>query len=366
MLFWAEVRAFGRNFLGHAVVSWALHGGICVLLYLLALRWLPGPPARRAVFALVTVALFNLRRGPEGPGWLPAPVAYGVVAWWPGQTDQACLLSALLCLLDLDTWLVRGGRRHLARGLAWWVVALLFKEMAACVPLVVGCQVLLRRGLPGLALWQAEVSGEGARRPHLAPGLAWVVVTPWVAVVAAFLAARPYIVPGAWGPQARSLDYFAGKIGWYLAEAPWAATQARGAWLVAIAAFVAGCLYVYARLPRRPSGVWLVLGVLLGSGLLAQLLTGNFATITIPREMGAIGIVTLFLLGLAVLAHVRTGPAWLLLGMVAAVHLPILQVKGPHYMYWPSAFWALFNASLVQHVWEAHVEGRLRWGRREG
>jgi hypothetical protein len=364
MLFWAEVRAFGRDFLGHAVMSWALHGAICVLLYLLALRWFPGPPGRRAAFALLAVVLFNLRRGPQGPGWIPAPVAYGVVAWWPGQTDQACLLFALLCLLDLDTWLVEGGRRRLWRGLAWWVVALLFKEMAVCVPLVAGCQILLRRGRPALALWGQGAEGEGARQARVAPGLAWRVVTPWLAVVAGFLAARPYLVPGAWGPQARDATYFATKVAWFLAEAPWAVTRARWPWVVVVAAFVVACLYLYARLARRPSPVWLVVVMILGSGLLAQLAKGNFAIITIPLELEAVGIDALFILGLVVLAHVRSGPAWLLLAMVAAVHLPILEVKGPHYMYWPSAFWGLFNASLVQYVWQAHVEGRLQWRRR--
>lgn len=346
LLFWAEVRAFGKDFTGHAVVSWVIHGAICGLLYLLALRWVPGPPGQRVVWALVTVVLFNVRRGPQGPGWLAAPVSYGVVAWWPGQTDQTCLLVALLSLLSLDRWLVEGTRAHLWRGLGWWVVALGFKEMAVCVPLVVGCQILMRRGWGTLALWRRDEEGKATA----APGLAWRVVTPWLAVVAGFLLVRPLLVPGAWGPKARSLDYFARKIGWYLAEAPIAITEARGVWVVVLAVFVAGSLYAYARLGRRPSAVWLVLWLAVGLGVLAQLLAGNFAVVTIPRELGAIGVVALLLLGLVVLGHVREGATWALLGMVAAVHLPILQVKGPHYMYWPSAFWALFNAALLVHA----------------
>ena len=63
------------------------------------------------------------------------------------------------------------------------------------------------------------------------------------------------------------------------------------------------------------------------------------------------------LLGLAVLAHVRGGVVWPLLALVVAVHIPILHVQGPHYMYWPAAFWGLFNASLVQWAW-CRVKGR--------
>ena len=137
MLFWLEYKAFGMNFQGHVLVSWVLHAVLCALLYRLAFRLLPGPPRERVCFAVVAVVLFNLRRGPTGPDWIAAPVAHGVVAWWPGQTDQFCLLCCLPALSLLDRWWLEGGRRDLAWGGVLTAVALLFKEMAVTMPLLV-------------------------------------------------------------------------------------------------------------------------------------------------------------------------------------------------------------------------------------
>ena len=41
----------------------------------------------------------------------------------------------------------------------------------------------------------------------------------------------------------------------------------------------------------------------------------------------------------------------LLAGMVLAVHLPVLHLKGPHYLYWPAAFWSLLSAALLGEAW---------------
>ena len=125
--------------------------------------------------------------------------------------------------------------------------------------------------------------------------------------------------------------------------------------------FLAACVCVWARLPRRPSVVWLALGMVIGAGLIAEFMGGNFALITIPGELAAIGVVTLMALGIIVLLHARCGPVWPLLAMTLAVHLPVLHVQGPHYMYWPAAFWGLFNASLLQEAWRRlKREGEVR------
>ena len=42
--------------------------------------------------------------------------------------------------------------------------------------------------------------------------------------------------------------------------------------------------------------------------------------------------------------------AWMLAVMLLVVHLPILHLQGPHYLYWPAAFWGMLDAVLV---WQA-------------
>jgi len=359
ILFWLEHRAFGRNFQGYVVVSWLVHGWVCASLFLLGFSVFPGSVVQRSTTAILAVALFSVRLGPQGPTWAPAPVSYAVVAWWPAQTDQVSLAFSVWALLLFDGWLKGSRHRGLLQGTALWIVALLFKEMAVSLPVVAGCLIMYRRGLRSMRLWAAEDAAQGRRR--LSPGVFWQVVLPGLLVGAGFLVLRSILVPGAWGPQAESLHYFLRKVLFYAGERPATLVASRGLPLVVIPAFLAACIYVYARLPRRPSAVWLALTVVICTGALAQVLTGSFALITIPDELAAIGTVTLLILGVVVLAHVRTGPAWMLLGSVVAIHLPILHVWGPHYFYWPAAFWALLNASLLLYVWQRWRGGTLQW-----
>jgi len=75
---------------------------------------------------------------------------------------------------------------------------------------------------------------------------------------------------------------------------------------VSVAAVLCGVgVVAWVRAPRRPSAVWLALGLILASGLTAQVIGGNFALVTIPKQLGALGTLTLFALGLIALAHVR-------------------------------------------------------------
>lgn len=378
MLLWLEYKAFGWDFQGYVIISWLVHGCICVCLYLLAMSVYPGDIRRRAAFAVLAVLLFNVRLGPAGPMWRPQPVSYGVVAWWPAQTDQMSLAFALCALLVFEGWL-RGSRRNgLLLATVLWVVALLFKEMAVSLPLVASCLVLYHKGWASARVWSVEDTPEGPRRrlslhPQAAApsrhspslGLFWKVLLPGLFLSAAFLGLRWLLVAGAWGPRVKGPLYFARKALWFAAERPVALVGGRGAPLVIVSAFLACCVYVYARLPRRPSVVWLVLTVAIGAGVLEQVLAGSFAMLTIPHELAALGTMTLFILGIAVLLHARTGPAWPLLGVVVAVHLPILHVWGPHYLYWPVAFWGLLNASLVLYVWERKADRTLQWRKRE-
>ena len=360
MAFWAEYLAFGWNFQGHVIISWLVHALVCYLLYRLSLQLLAGPTAPGAAFATLAVLVFNLRIGPSGPGWTTAPVSYGVVAWWPGQTDQFALLFAIPAIMSFDAWLTRERPNGLRLACLLWAVSLLFKEMAVSLPLVAGCLVLYREGLQSLRLWQTCPEEDNCAR-RFAPGLMWRVVPLGLVLVAGFLALRHAMVPGAWGPQSHGVGYFLNKAVWYGAQRAQAILTSRGLWIAAVALFVAACVYAYIRLPKRPSGVWLVLALAAGSGLLAEGLGGNFALITIPRELGNIGTLALMVLGLVTLLHVRTGPTWPVLGIVVAIHLPILHVQGPHYFYWPAALWGVFNASLLMSVWRRCSQGTLQW-----
>ncbi len=363
ILFWLEYRAFGWDFQGYVIISWLVHGWICASLFLLGLS-IFGASTQGALTALVAVALFNVRLGPTGPSWSAVPVSYGVVAWWPAQTDQMSLAFSLGALIVLDGWLKGTRRNGLWLAAILWIAALLFKEMAVTLPLVAGCLILHRRGWASLRLRQVEDTAEG-RRARLAPGLFWKVVLPALAGAAAFLALRSFLVAQAWGPKGASIVHYLQRALWQATERPVVLFEARGPWLLVISGFLALCIYLYARLPRRPSAVWLVMTMVIGAGALGQLLAGNFAIITIPRELGAIGTMTLFILGSIVLLHVRTGPAWPLLASALAVHLPILHVQGPHYFYWPAAFWGLFNASLLLYIWQRAAADTLQWQRRD-
>lgn len=365
LVFFLEYKAFGWNYQGHVIISWLLHGAICFLLYRAGLAWLQGEGRARVMLAVAAVALFNARIGPTGPGWLLAPITYGVVAWWPAQTDQFCLLACLSALLYFDAWLTSGRREGVVRALALWVIGLLFKEMAVCLPLAAGFLVLYRKGSSAARLWGRVEAGELTFAKRLGIGLFWQVVLAGLVLVAVYLAVRNVLVPGAWGPKARPLTYFLEKIVWFSAERPAGLLVTRWPWLMAVCGFLTACIYVYVRLPRRPSIAWLILVAVLGAAGLAHLLGDNFALITVPREIAAIVTVTIFFLGLLVLAHARGGPTWPLLGMVIAIHLPILHVLGPHYMYWPAAFWGLFNASLIGVVAEMKAAGRLQWNFRQ-
>ncbi|MGD9497046.1 MAG: hypothetical protein AB7Y46_12180 [Armatimonadota bacterium] len=358
-LFWLECRLFGYDFQGHVVISWLLHGAVCVCVYMLALRLFPRRHALSPATALLAVALVNVRLGPSGPHWQEAPVAYSVVAWWPAQTDQASLLLSLLALLALDRWLQGEDRRGLATASVLWVAAVLFKEMALILPAIIGILLVMRRGWGALRLLsRAE---HGALR--IAPGLAWRVVLPPIVAAAVFLAARPLIVPGAWaGVESPARGYLL-KVVFLLFARPFTILVSHGAWLPLTAAFIALGTYLWLRLPRRPSVVWLTLALVLGSGAIAQLVGGNFALLTIPTQLGALGTVTLLALGLLALAHVRAGWVWGLLGMALVVHVPLISVWGPHYFYWPAAFWALFNAGLWHWVIVGAGEQGLIGGR---
>ncbi len=354
MLFWAEYLLFGWNFQGHVFISWLMHGAICVCVYLLALRLLPGPLWRSRLTGLLAVVLVNVRLGPPGPLWPVAPVAFSVVAWWPAQTDQASLLLCLFSLLMLDRWLQNDDPHGLTKAALLWIAALLFKEMSVILPALAGVLIVIRRGWATLRVFERDP--EDGRR--LRPGLAWRVTIPPTIAVVIFLAIRPLIVPGAWGMELS--DPFYVRLLYLMFARPYA-ILAEGWWLPTAALFTALCLAAWVRAPRRPSVVWLVLALVIGNGAIAQLLAGNFALITIPDQLADLGTLTLLALGIIVLAHVRELWVWGLLAIAVLVHLPLIGVWGPHYFYWPGAFWAIFHAGLVHWLLLRWDDGTLQW-----
>ncbi|NLO08217.1 MAG: hypothetical protein GX131_20520 [candidate division WS1 bacterium] len=291
---------------------------------------------------VLAVLLVNLRLGPTGPHWPAAPVAYSVVAWWPAQTDQMSLLMSLIALLALDRWLLGEDPRGLLKAGLLWVAAVLFKEMAVVLPLLAGVLMLMRRGRGILRLREAD--DEGIRR--FSPGIAWRFIFPALVAVALFLFARAQIVPEAWGIEPRGEASLAMKAVFLLFSRPWMVLVAHGAWVAVAAAVNATLITIYIYSRKRPSVVWLILALIIVNGLIAEVLGGNFALLTVPIPLGALGTLTLLALGLIALAHVREGWLWGLLGMALLVHLPLINVSGPHYFYWPAAFWGLFNAGL--------------------
>ncbi len=361
-LFYLQYRLFGWNFQGHVFISWLIHGAITLCVYLLALRLLPGSRRIARWTAMLAAVLFNLRLTPEGPHWPVAPVSFAVVAWWPAQTDQTSLLFSLLAILALDRWLQGEDRRGLFKAALLWVIALLFKEMAVILPAIAGLLALHRHGLPALRpMREFQRDAETTR----APGSAWVIVAPSLAFALGFLVFRSALIPHGWGMEPQPLSFYPRKMLFLLASRPYTLLVSYQAWLPVAAVFITTLLYLWVRLPKRPSVVWLIMAIIIGSGLLAELVSGNFALVTIPTQLGALGTLTLLALGLAVLAHVREPWPWILLGMALVIHLPLLWVWGPHYFYWPAAFWAFFNAGLWHYVFLRADAGTLRWPQRD-
>lgn len=383
LLMYTEYRLWRTDFPKYCVVSWLAHGVVSALAFLFAFGLFRRRGEKMAcLVGLLAVVLFNLRRGVTGPGWppqyilddlallsyratygdihmppptemrplIPFRIVYGEMPYWPAQTDIFSLLFALASLLALDRWArglitrprVLGGERgegavgaggapraakyaglgYLVPSLGLFLIALLFKEMALVVVLVAP-----------LLLWYRQ-----RRFPWAAGGFA--------ALGAALLLARALFVPGAGipaHPEARWIGFLA-HYWLYLAASVgiW--------WPFPAAAGILVLLYCVRR--YRLSLVWLALGSFIWALLMAQLIGGVFAYLFLPIQAYYLLLAILLLGGLAVLVRSRCALNWTLVGMLLAVHLPILQVKGPHYLYWPALFWSLLSAALALSAWD--------------
>jgi len=323
MLMWAEYHLWGRDFQKYCVLSWIVHALNCALLYLLMFRLSrERGPWVAAGLGVLAVALFCLRRGIKGPGWIPARVVYGEMPYWPSQTDIFSLAFSLGSLHILNLYSLRQRARWLALAALLFVIALLFKEMALTMVLV-----------GPLLVW------------HRRRGFPWIVGGMFLALGLGLLLIRALAVPVAEYPEVPGLAWVGLSILYYLHYDLFVLVGAGMYWQMGAATGLLALLYVVRR--YRISGIWLLLGVLVWPPLMAQALNGNFALVVIPRDFAALLLALLFVGGLVVLIRSRSTVAWMLAGMVVAVHLPILFLRGPHYLYWPAAFWGMLSACLV-------------------
>jgi hypothetical protein len=342
-LLYFEYVFFGPNWRAFCIVMWLMHAGVCVLMLLLLARLWSGLSATlRMVPGIVAVAWFSIpcETTADGPHWGNRGIARGIMPYFPAQTDVGSLLLSLASLLLFDKWLESRRAKHLAWAAAAFVAAMMFKEHAVIVPLLAAGLALYRR-LP--LKWAALVTGCG------------------IGVSGLFLLIRRLVAPEAWGPEFRGVGRVFFKFGWYLSE-PGVETSVRGhGWVTVSALIVAVSVAVVLWRPRLASVS--IFGVLFGVFGPPALMVGNMALPTIWPFAWWLLRVTLLFLAVIVAWEARwRAPTLPLLAGVAIAHLPILHVTGPHYYYWPVAWWSMFGAT---GVFAAVGTARLLTARRE-
>jgi len=344
MLFFAEGQLFRSNFQSYCIVSWLANAANVVLLFLLGASLARGSRKVKLVIGALTAALFLLAKHPElfqGVGNPTAPegrITSGVMPWWPVQTDLFSMLCGVLSLLLLDRYLLNRRRGYLVGALGSFVAALLFKEMALCLPLMVPLLVLYRRRQAVLGISAA----------YFALGFAFFVV-------------RSLAAPGASGLEyqgmqsLRNYAYYVVHDLYMLTYLPPDASAPRE-WFPVLGAL--GLLVIVLVMTRkRIEWLWAGLAVLLWLVVSGQLFGGSFAMFTVAGPMLKLGTMLVFWGGLAVLVLVRDrGVSVALVVAMLAAFVPVINRMGPHYWYWPLAFYALLNASLLNRLYEVSLQ----------
>lgn len=300
---------YGLNPAGFHATNVLLHAVASTLVFVFVLLLF-----RHAAFALVTALLFAAH-----------PVHTESVAWVSGRTD---LLATVWMLVSLVAWLAarrRGIARFLPVSLAAFALALLSKESAACLPLIVA---LLEFGPFGALVGARAGAGDapraagGSRRAQ-----ALAITASFAVVLAIYLVARANVLggiaptyrayaPGIAGTVALPLSILAGYAGKVLLpftlnaeyDAPVPGSLFH---LHALAGLAVLALVVYGawRLRRRAA-------VVLGAGV--------------------------FVLGLAPVLNV----------------IPLGEISAERFLYFPSLGFVLVLAALLVGAWEgARVDG---------
>jgi len=330
LLFYTEAKLFGGAWRPFCIVSWLMHAGLCVLILVLLRRLCVGPPVARVVPGVLATALFSIpcETTVNGPHWGNRGIARGLMPYWPGQTDITCLLMSLLSLILLDRWLESRRRSALAGAIACFIAALLFKEQAVILPLLAAVLVAYRKAPPRLTGLTALIGLAGS-------GL--------------FLLLRKALVPQAWGPEFRGLVPALVKFTAYLCEPAVMAAVNRQGWVIVSAFFIVACVAIMVRRPRFI--VYAFLGLFVAVFVPPQIMAGNMALPTVmPQAWWLLRVVWFLVLLLLVWDTRRRAPTLPLLAGVVIVHLPISHVIGPHYYYWPVAWWSMLTAVILLSV----------------
>ncbi len=329
MFMWLEARLFGWNFLPYNIISWFIQAGIAALICLLLYRLCPGPQWQRALCGLVAAACFVAGHHPPGPNglWVRARVTWGVMPWWPVQTDLCSLFMSLLSLILLDRWLARQtdatARTGLPLGaLGCFLAALLFKET------------------PLTLIFMAPLLGLYRGRPWLRYTIAYAALGLLLVVV------RHFAVPEASNPEwlGASTTFYKYLLFIHLEAANLLVAGEIWEWGTAITV-----IPLFLLLRRTKLDVLYVVVVCLAwSFLCAGLFGGNPFLAIVPRDMAILGRMFLVYWGfaLALIAWPRQ-PALLLVACLFIVALPNINRIGPHYWYWPVAFWGLADGAAL-------------------
>jgi len=204
-------------------------------------------------------------------------------------------------------------------------LTMLFKEHAVVVPLLAAALALYRR-LP--LKWVAAVSGSG------------------LVISGVFLGIRSMLAPEAWGPEFKGIGHALFKFAAYMCEPAMTARLSNHDWVNVSALIAAGSLALVLWRPRLVSVG--ILGLLGGVFAPPALMAGNVTLPTIwPFTWWLLRVMLLFLTLVVAWEARRRAPTLPLLAGVVIVHLPILHVTGPHYYYWPVAWWSMYGAVVV-------------------
>jgi hypothetical protein len=316
MLYLAEWRLFGHRYVLYSLVSWVLHAVNTALLAALVYPLVAGGPARRCALGGVAAMLFTL------PHWGNQGVAQKVMYWWPAQGDLLSLGFGLASLIS-----VTAGRLPLV--VLFLVLAILSKEMGYVVLPLVGLLAIQREPDP-------------SRRAALRS----LAVT--AAVTAALWLLRDVFVPDALGLKWKGL-YSLKKIYYHLGG-PLAPMVEAWDWALPVGALGGTVLLVlFARRGHWPMGA---LAAVVWAALSFEWLGTSWTRILLaPNPLyWARGI--LYWLAIAALWRWRREePVLFAVGAIAVIYLPLLHHGGVHYLYWPSAGWAVVNSVAVACAW---------------